>query len=259
MAEKPIIHSERNIGDTRLVPPASELGERGPLVEIIRTTGVDEAAQLLTVTVAGWGVYEPVGEGGQVADTLPRGPLFTTIEWGIKGARSEVELDLPAGGVVLSLVASTVKVSARYDGLVRVGGLQLDPVAIGGEDPGPKQRVGAMIGYGAYGAASRLTRTFRLDDVALPGGEDDPPPFSELIQIPNFARRLLVAGPDLSGTSYVVRFYGFEAFLVRHMVQFGIGERPAAIDLPGDCAFVELQNLGPGVLHAPALVFEIGI
>jgi hypothetical protein len=63
------------------------------------------------------------------APVNPRGPLFSTIEWGIKGTRSAVEIDLPQGGVVFSLVASYLRISARYDGLVTVNGVQPDPGA----------------------------------------------------------------------------------------------------------------------------------
>ena len=91
----PIIHAERAIGDTVELPPGRAVGARGPLKEVIRTHGKDDRAQLLTVTIVGWGVHESDLKSDYAS---PRGPLFAVVEWGIKGARAIAEMDIPAGG-----------------------------------------------------------------------------------------------------------------------------------------------------------------
>ncbi len=83
MDSKPIIHSDRIIGDTAELIPGSVAGARGPLKEILRTQGEDEQAQLLTLTVAGPPTY---GSSLVTDSSEPRGPLFAVVEWGIKGA-----------------------------------------------------------------------------------------------------------------------------------------------------------------------------
>jgi hypothetical protein len=180
------------------------------------------------------------------------------VEWGIKGGRAVVEMDIPAGGVVFSIVASYVRVSARYDGLLAINGTQLDPAAVGGDDPSPRQRVGAMVGYGPYGAPTRLTRTFRLDDIPV-SGDIDAPPRSPRIAVPAFAKRVLVSGRGAQATAYSVRLSGFDPALILDEFRFEVGEPPRTIDLPGDCAFVVVENHGPEKLGTPALTFELGL
>lgn len=253
---RPIVHPDRTIGDTAELVPGNAPGERGRLKEIIRTRGGDERAQLLTVTIGGSGVYEssliPVS-------SAPRGPLVAVIEWGIRGARAKAELDIPQGGIVFSLVASYVQIGARYDGLLLVNGSQMDPDANGAPTPGPRQRVGAMVGYGSYGPTCRLTRTFRLDDILPPDPDPDAPdPVSDRVRIPAFARRVQVFGLGIDSVSYRLRVGTF-ADDPNTDVLFGPGEPPRAVDLPGDAGFLEVENLGPGVLVNPTLVFEIAL
>lgn len=263
MRQPAIIHPNRNIGDTVALLPAQVVGDRGPLREIIRTEGGDDSAQLLTVTLMGSGVFDSSlssTPANPSAPIDPRGPLFATIEWGVKGTRSAVEIDLPQGGVVFSLVASYLRVSARYDGLVTVNGAQLDPAASGGHSPGPEQRAGAMVGYGSYGCSCRLTRTFRFSDVPLPSSDPDaPPPRTELVRVPSFGRRVLASGLGIQAAGRRIRVVSYDRNTVLEDAVFAPGDPPRFVTLPGDAAFVALENLGPRVLVTPALVFEIAI
>ena len=109
----------------------------------------------------------------------------------------------------MSVVASYLLISARYDGMVLLNGATMDPRVFGGQDPGPHQRVGAMVGYGSYGRASRLTRTVRLDNIAAAQPVDGLPGSSSPVRVPAFARNLTVtaanpAGFDNSGESLVM-------------------------------------------------------
>jgi hypothetical protein len=268
----PIVHPDRTIGDSVELVPARERGQRGPLREIIRTRGRDEGAQLLTVAVVGSGVFE---SSLTATPSAARGPLVAVIEWGVRGARAKAEIDIPLGGVIFSLVASYIQVAARYDGLLLVNGVQLDPEATGGSNPAPKQRVAAMVGYGAYGPASRLTRTFRVDDIPKPGPPDelvagavaaagivaavpDVPRRSGRIGVPAFARRVQILGLEIDAVAYRVRIGTF-SLTATIDVLFVVGQPPRILDLPGDAAFVEVENLGPDVLVNPTFVFDVGL
>jgi hypothetical protein len=260
--DPPLIDPDRTIGDTAELVPGNAPGERGRPRGIIRTRGGDEQAQLLTVTIAGSGVFD---SSLTPASTAPRGPIVALVEWGIRGGRARAELDIPQGGIVFSLVASYVQVSARYDGLLLVNGKQLDPEATGAPNPRPKQRVGAMVGYGSYGPTTRLTRTFRLDDIpgeiipAPGGGIPVPlPTVSPRIAVPNFARRVEVMGLGIDAVGYRVRIGTFDPD-VEIDTLFEAGTPPRPVDLPGDAVFVEIENLGPEVLANPTLVFDIGL
>lgn len=251
--ELPIVHPERTIGDSVELVPGSTLGEPGPVREILRTRGGDQRAQLLTVTVVGSGVYESSLRG---ASNDARGPLVGLLEWGIRGAKAKIEFDIPQGGVTLSVVASYVQLAARYDGLLLANGVQLDPAATGGQNPGPKQRVAAMLGYGAYGAAARLTRTFRLDNLSAAVGAEGR--ISNRLRVPPFGRRVLVSGLGLDGNTYRVRFGALHAEPDGDIL-FEVGEPPRLIDLPGDATYVEVANAGATVVTNPVLVFELAM
>jgi hypothetical protein len=259
--DPPLIDPDRTIGDTAELVPGNAPGEPGRLRGIIRTRGGDGQAQLLTVTIAGSGVFE---SSLTSASAAARGPLVAVVEWGIRGGRAKAELDIPQGGVVFCLVASDVKISARYDGLLLVNGTQLDPEATGAPEPGPKQRVGAMVGYGSYGPTTRLTRTFRLDDVPAPGIPPPPaiplplPTVSARVGVPPFARRVQLIGLGIDGVSYRVRIGTFGPDPSADVL-FAAGTAPRTIDLPGDASFVEIENLGPDALVNPTLVFELGL
>jgi len=251
MSTKSIIHSDRNIGDTVELIPASVPGQRGPLKEILRTQGEDGEAQLLTLTISG----PPTYESSLIADPLEsRGPLFAVVEWGIKGARATAELDLPPGGITMSVVASYLQISARYDGLVLLNGSPIDPRAFGGPNPGPRQRVGAFVGYGSYGRASRLTRTFRLDTIAIAQkGESIIPGSSPRIRVPAYGRQVTVTGANLD--RFALRLFGANT-----NCEFDFIWLEATVALPGDCVSVILDNYNTNSsLITPALTFDLAL
>jgi hypothetical protein len=256
MTTKPIIDSDRNIGDTVELIPGSSAGRRGPLKEILRTQGEDDEAQLLTLTISG----PPTYESSLIADPLEaRGPLFAVVEWGIKGARSAVELDLPPGGLTMSVVASYLLLSARYDGMVLLNGAQMDPRAFGGQNPGPRQRVGALVGYGSYGRASRLTRTFRLDSIAPATPTDGITPGSSAqIRVPAFARKVTVTAENPAG--FGLSLFGGNGALRLDSIAFDATVPTATVALPGDCVSLTLDNYNLNAnLVTPALAFEIAL
>jgi hypothetical protein len=256
MAGKSIIHSDRNIGDTVELIPGRVPGQRGPLKEILRTQGEDDEAQLLTLTIAG----PPTYESSLTVDPLEsRGPLFAVVEWGIKGARSTVELDLPIGGITMSVVASYLQLSARYDGMVLLNGTPTDPRAFGGQNPGPRQRVGAFVGYGSYGRASRLTRTFRLDNIpTAEAGESINPGSSPRIRVPAFARHVTVTGANPAG--FALRLFGSSSNVAFDQILVADTVTQATVALPGDCVSVVLDNYNlNGNLITPALTFDLAL
>ena len=48
--------------------------------------------------------------------------------------------DIPQGGFTMSVVASYLQASARYDGMVLLNGSPIDPRVHRGQNPGPSQR-----------------------------------------------------------------------------------------------------------------------
>ncbi len=90
-------------------------------------------------------------------------------------------------------------------------------------------------------------------------GDIDAPPLSPRIAVPAFAKRLLVTGRSAQATAYSVRLSGFDPALTLDEIRFELSEPPRTIDLPGDCAFVVIENLGPEELGTPALTFELGL
>jgi hypothetical protein len=252
---KPIIHSDRNIGDTAELVPGRSPGQRGPLKEILRTQGEDDEARLLTLTISAPPTYE---SSLSTDPSEPRGPLFAVVEWGIKGARASVELDLPPGGLTMSVVASYLLISARYDGMVLLNGATMDPRVFGGQDPGPHQRVGAMVGYGSYGRASRLTRTVRLDNIAAAQPVDGLPGSSSPVRVPAFARNLTVTAANPAG--FAVRLFGRNSGVELDVVTFADTVSEATVALPGDCISVVLDNYNVNAsLITPALTFELAL
>jgi hypothetical protein len=256
LTDKPIIHGDRNIGDTVELIPGNAPGRRGPLKEIMRTQGEDDGAQLLTLTISGPPTYES-SMGAHPLDS--RGPLFAVVEWGIKGARAAVELDLPPGGLTMSVVASYLQISARYDGMVLLDGKPMDSRAVGGQNPGPRQRVGAFVGYGSYGRSSRLTRTFRLDSIP-PAKLDDGvlPSSSPEIRVPAFARRVTITAKNPAGFGLTLFGPGNSDGLDSIKLADTIDQ--ATVDLPGDCTTLVLDNYNLNAnLVTPALTFEIAL
>jgi hypothetical protein len=256
MRDKPIIHPDRIIGDTVELIPASVAGRRGPLKEVLRTQGEDDEAQLLTLTIAGPPTYDSSLDTDR---SEPRGPLFAEVEWGIKGARSMVEMDLPPGGITMSVVASYLRISARYDGMVLLNGFPTDSRAVGGENPGPRQRVGAFVGYGSYGQSSRLTRTYRLDNLlAAEIAEGITPGSSPQIRVPAFARQVTVTGANPAG--FALRLLGPNSYLRLDEVRVPSTESQATVTLPGDCVSVILDNYNLSAnLITPALTFDLAL
>jgi hypothetical protein len=253
----PIIHPDRNIGDTAELIPGSVAGARGPLKEILRTQGDDEDARLLTLTIVG----PPVYTSSLSSDSSEsRGPLFAVVEWGVKGGRSTVELDIPQGGVTMSLVASYLRVSARYDGMVLLNGAKMDHAAYGGQDPGPTQRVGAFVGYGSYGRSSRLTRTVRLDNIPH-ATEDDGvvPGSSPMVRVPAFARHVTVTAANPAG--FALSLFGPKSSTVPlDFINMDSTVSQATVALPGDCVSVILNNYNlEAVLTTPALTFDLAL
>ena len=166
---------------------------------------------------------------------------------------------MEAGGVPMCLVASNVRISARYDGMMALNEGQIDPRAFGGQNPGPRQRVGAFIGYGSYGRASRLTRTFRLDDIPQADNADDiTPGSSPRIRVPAFARQVTVTAYNPAGFS--LRLFGSSENFALDEIWFEDGIQVATVPLPGDCVSLILDNYNiNGNLVTPALTFDLAL
>src|SRR3954469_22554131 len=94
----------------------------------------DYVAQVICVTLIG----PPEG--------LPAG-CVALVQWGAGEAEAEAEIDLGVGGVVFTVPASAIRVTAEYEGNFS-----------GSESP-PSVRVGAFASVGSGDRVSQLTRT----------------------------------------------------------------------------------------------------
>jgi hypothetical protein len=103
------------------------------------------------------------------------------------------------------------------------------------------QRVGAFVGYGSYGPSGRLTRTFRLDTLAMATMEEGIVPMSSpRIRVPAFARRLQVTALDLAG--FAIGLFGPNPDVEPDSLYFDDTHNQATVAIPGDCASVILDN-----------------
>lgn len=126
-------NKQSELGTTKLVQSSPVVGERGPWVKMLNVSVPDEDAALITVSFRSEYDTDP-------ATGLPAigQPLVGSIQWGVGGAESQVEFDIPApknpqgftpigfpqnapminigGSRSVSIYCSHVSVYARHDG-----------------------------------------------------------------------------------------------------------------------------------------------
>src|SRR5258708_39947826 len=99
----------------------------------------DEIAHVICVTL--------VGPPRASAGTVNAAACVAFVQWGAGEAEAEAEIDFGLGGVVFTLPASAIRITAAYEENFS-----------GAESP-PPVRVGAFASVGSGGRTSRLTRT----------------------------------------------------------------------------------------------------
>jgi hypothetical protein len=187
----------------------------------------DYVAQVICVTLIG----PPEG--------LPAG-CVALVQWGAGEAEAEAEIDLGVGGVVFTVPASAIRVTARCDSAR--SGAEGSPTTI--------VRLGAFASVGSGNRSSRLTRTRVVDAVAAGA--------SVSINVPPFAKAVRVLAGDQATRAFRLDFFGIVSTPL-YSIQVPAGSEAPLVDLAPDVSAVGLTNTAATALPGGRAIFELGI
>lgn len=186
----------------------------------------DHVAHVICVTLIG----PPEG--------LPAG-CVALVQWGAGEAEAEAEIDVGVGGVVFTVPASAIRVTARCDS-----------APSGPEGFPPVVRLGAFASVGSGNRTSRLTRTRVVG--ALAAGA------SVSIVVPPFAKAVRLLAGDQATRALRLDFLGIVATPL-YSIRVPAGAEAPLIDLAPDVSAVGIANTGAAALPGGRAVFELGI
>jgi hypothetical protein len=194
----------------------------------------DEIAHVICVTLIGPPPSSPAAAKAVSCVAL--------VQWGAGEAEAEAEIDFGIGGVVFTLPASAIRITAEYE----------DSFAAG-ESP-PSIRVGAFASVGSGARQTKLTRTRFVGDSIPPGG-------TTAFDVPPFAKAVRVLGGDEADRALRLDFFSDPALPTPvYSVEVAAGAASPLIDLAPDITSVLLTNTGGAALAVGArAVFELGI
>lgn len=194
----------------------------------------DEIAHVICVTLVG----PPAVSGGAPNPVS----CVAHAQWGAGEAEAEAEIDFGIGGVVFTLPASSIRITAEYEDNFSAT-----------ESPQPI-RVGAFASVGSGARQTRLTRT-RFVGAAVPVGG------TATFEVPLFAKALRVLGGDEAARSMRLDFFNDPAAATPlYSIEVAAGAASPLTDLAPDVTAVVLTNTGAGPLAAGVRgVFELGI
>jgi hypothetical protein len=164
------------------------------------------------------------------------------VQWGAGEAEAEAEIDFGIGGVVFTLPASAIRITAEYEGNFAAG-----------ESP-PPIRVGAFASVGSGARQTKLTRTRFVGSSIDPGA-------TSTFEVPPFAKALRVLGGDQASRALRLDFFSDPAGPTPlYSVEVPAGGPSPLVDLAPDITSVLLTNTGGAALLAGVrAVFELGI
>jgi len=194
----------------------------------------DEIAHVICVTLVG----PPAVSGGAPNPVS----CVALVQWGAGEAEAEAEIDFGIGGVVFTLPASSIRITAEYEDNFSAT-----------ESPQPI-RVGAFASVGSGARQTRLTRTRFVGDSIPPGG-------TTTFEVPRFAKALRVLGGDQAARALLLDFFNdLAAATPLYSVEVAAGAPSPLTDLAPDITAVVLTNTGASALAAGVRgVFELGI
>jgi hypothetical protein len=193
----------------------------------------DEIAHVICVTLVG-------------PPAVPGSPnpvsCVAFVQWGAGEAEAEAEIDFGIGGVVFTLPASSIRITAEYEG-------NFGP----SESPQPI-RVGAFASVGSGARQTRLTRTRFVADSVPPGG-------TTTFEVPPFGKALRVLGGDEAVRALRLDFFSDPAGgIPLYSIEVPASAPSPLTDLAPDITAVVLTNTGGAALAAGVRgVFELGI
>jgi hypothetical protein len=194
----------------------------------------DELARVICVTL--------VGPPAQTAGEANAVVVVAHVRWGAGEAEAEADIDFGVGGVVFTLPASAIRITAEYEANFAFG--ERDPVV----------RVGAFASIGSGARQTRLTRTiFEREPIA--------PAAQASFEVPPFARAVRVLAGDQATRSYGLDFFSDIASPnPAYSIEVAAGAPAPLTDLTPDITTVVMTNNGASSLDEGArAVFELGI
>ena len=194
----------------------------------------DEIARVICVTLVGPPASSQDGANAAVCVAI--------VQWGAGEAETEAEIDFGVGGVVFTLPASSIRITAEYE------------ATFAGGERAPTVRVGAFASIGSGDRRTRLTRTRIEPDQIDPAD-------SVAFEVPPFARAIRVLAGDQATRSLRLDFFSDPTVPPpAYSVDIPAGTAAPSIDLTPDITSVLLTNTGAAALPVGArAVFELGI
>jgi hypothetical protein len=194
----------------------------------------DEIAHVICVTL--------VGPPALTAGNANAAVVVAHVQWGAGEAEAEADIDFGVGGIVFTLPASSIRITADYEATFASG--ESDPVV----------RVGAFACVGSGARQTRLTRTIIAPDPILAAAQAS-------FDVPPFARGVRVLTGDEATRSYRLDFFtDVAAPNPVYAVEVAAGTAAPLVDLTPDITTVVMTNTGAASLTEGArAIFELGI
>jgi hypothetical protein len=194
----------------------------------------DEIAHVICVTLVG----PPALTAGEANAAV----VVAHVQWGAGEAEAEAEIDFGVGGVVFTVPASAIRITAEYEATFAAG--ERDPMV----------RVGAFASVGSGARQTRLTRTRFEPDPIIVGAQAS-------FDVPPFARALRVLAGDEATRAFRLDFFpDVAAPTPVYSVEVAAGVAAPLVDLTPDITTIVMTNTGAAPLPEGArAVFELGI
>jgi len=193
----------------------------------------DELAHVICVTLIG----PPANDGEETVAAA----CVAEVEWGAGEAEAHAEIDFGVGGVVFTLPASSIRITAIYEG------------NFAATESAPAVRVGAFASIGSGARTSRLTRTrFRAESLDPAQAVD--------FEVPPFAKAVRVLGGDQAARALRVDFFSdIAAPGPLYSVPILAGAESPLTDLAPDITSIRITNAGGALPAGLRASFELGI
>jgi len=193
----------------------------------------DEIAHVICVTL--------VGPPRASADLVNAAACVAFVQWGAGEAEAEAEIDFGLGGVVFTLPASSIRITAAYED------------NFSGSESAPPVRVGAFASVGSGARVSLLTRTRFRGSTVDPAAAVD-------FEVPPFAKAVRVLGGDQATRALRLELFSNTGGAPVYVVPIPAGADAPLVDLSPDITTVRMTNTGAAPLPAGArAIFQLGI
>jgi hypothetical protein len=193
----------------------------------------DEIAHVICVTL--------IGPRATSANQVNAAACVALVQWGAGEAEAEAEIDFGVGGVTFTVPASSIRITAAYEG------------NFADTESPPSVRLGAFASVGSGGRMSKLTRT------RFQGGPIDPAA-TVAFEVPPFAKAVRVLGGDQATRALRLDFHSDPAFGPTYSIPVPAGAESPLVDLSPEITAIILTNTGAAALEFGArAIFQLGI